>query len=135
MFSPKRKACLSAFCFCLGASAAPALAQSDLVFESPEARLEVSVARIEPVFMHGRPSVQFALDDPSSEAFAKLTGEMVGRKLAVSLCDHVLVKVVVQERLEGRGIINLPTIEAAIAVADVIQGTAECPTLAAHFHE
>lgn len=64
-----------------------------------------------------------------------LTGEMVGRKLAVSLCDHVLVKVVVQERLEGRGIINLPTIEAAIAVADVIQGTAECPTLAAHFHE
>ena len=135
IFSPKRMACLSAFCFCLGASAGSALAQTDLVFESLKARLELSVARIEPVFMHGQPSVQFELDDPSTSAFAALTGEMIGQTLTVSLCDHDLSEVVVRERLEGRGIIKLPTIEAAIAVADVVQGTAECPGLATHFHE
>jgi DNA-binding NtrC family response regulator len=57
--------------------------------------------------------------------------------------DDVLARVrrigelqaVVQERLSGRGILNLPSPEAAVAVAKVLTGDAACDALEPHFDE
>jgi len=135
IFSPKRMRRTGAACLWCLVFPFDLAAQTNMVFESGTARLEVVAQGIEPVVMHGRPSVQFQLDASSSAAFGDLTGGIVGQPLAVLLCDRQLLSVVVRERLEGRGILNLPTLEAAIAVADVVQGKAGCATLAEHFDE
>ncbi|NNJ67767.1 MAG: hypothetical protein HKP54_06975 [Boseongicola sp.] len=79
--------------------------------------------------------MQFELDALSSTAFSNLTAGIVGETLTISLCNRPLLEVIVRERLDGRGILNLPTIEAAIAVTHVVEGKADCASLAEHFDE
>ena len=97
--------------------------------------VEVEVAEVGPVFMPGRPSLHLLLTDRSGAAMADLTGAMIGERLTVSLFEKDLLQAVVRERLEGRAIINMTTIEAAVAVAvaKVMRGGAGCDTLSVHF--
>ena len=106
---------------------------ADLVFESADTRLELESAQSEAVFMHGEPSLSFRLTGEGSTAFAELTGGMIGDELSVSLCGIELMRPVVRERLEGRGIVSMPNIEIAIVVAEVIRGEAECAALDSHY--
>ena len=94
-----------AMAFPAGAGAEP------LILAGNGEEIEVEVAEVEPVFMHGRPSLHVLLTDRSGTAMADLTGAMIGERLTVSLCDRDLLRAVVRERLEGRAIINMPTIE------------------------
>ncbi len=104
-----------------------------LVLASGSETLSVEIAEVKPVFMHGLPSIQFVLTETSGEAMATLTEAMIGEPLTVSLCGHDLVRAVVRERIEGRGVINLPDIEAAVATVEVLNGNGDCASLAAHF--
>lgn len=113
--------------------ASTAAAAEDLVFEGGGTRLALPTSDAQAVFMHGNPSVQFALGDEAAQAFADLTGGMIGESLTVSLCGIDLVQAVVRERLSGRGIVNLPDIEGALAVAEVMRGDAGCDALSPHF--
>jgi len=135
IFLPKRMISIAAACCLLLGLPSAVLSQTNLVFQTDEAHLEVIAEKIEPIFMQGQPSVQFELDALSSTAFSNLTAGIVGETLTISLCNRPLLEVIVRERLDGRGILNLPTIEAAIAVTDVVQGKADCASLAEHFDE
>lgn len=121
----------SAFSLCLAIST-PAFA-GELVLKVPDETLIAEVADAEAIFMHGNPSVLFSLAQDAALAMADLTGAMVGETLTLSLCGEVLVSATVRERIAGRGIINLPSIEAAIATADVLNGDADCTALESHF--
>ena len=133
VFRPRRTAWTLAACLC--AIPFVAGAQNPLVFVGADQRLEVSPADVAPVFMHGRPSVQFQLAQDDARDFQDLTGAMIGKTLTVSLCGKPLLQAVVQERLDGIGILNMPTAEAAIAVTDVVDGEADCLALEPHFHD
>lgn len=117
-------------CACI--LAAPAAA-AELELSAADETLIVEVAEAETVFMHGLPSLQFALTEGSSAAMADLTRRMIGRDLTVSLCGRDLVRATVRESISGRGIINMPSAEAAMAVARVLGDNAACETLAPHF--
>ena len=106
-----------------------------LVLAGSGETLTAQVAEAEAIFMHGQPSVQFTLEAVAAEAMADLTGRMVGQDLTVSLCGHELIRATVRERIAGRGIINLPTAEAAIAAAEVLNGKAECTVLGPHLDQ
>ncbi|NNL19414.1 MAG: hypothetical protein HKP37_11800 [Boseongicola sp.] len=110
-------------------------AQTELVFEGNGQRLYAIVAEAEPIFTLGRHSVQFRLQAESSDAFRSMTSSMIGETLAVSVCGRPLLEAVVREKLDGVGIVNVPTGEAAVAVTEVIKGSAECSTLELHFNE
>ena len=80
--------------------------------------------------------MEFVLDPVGRSAFADLTGDMIGEELVVSLCGRTLVQAVVRERFAGvRGIINLPTPEAATVVAEVLHGNLDCPDLERHLDQ
>jgi preprotein translocase subunit SecD len=85
--------------------------------------------------MHGRPSVSFRLTEASGAAMAELTGAMIGERLTFSLCGRGLVQAVVRESLSGRDILNLPSPEAAVAVAKVLTGDAPFDALEPRFDE
>lgn len=112
--------------------AAPAAA-ADLKLSAAGETLIVEVAGAETVFRHGKPSLQLALTEGASAAMADLTGRMIGQDLTVSLCDRDLVRATVRARISGRGIIDMPTAEAAMVVARVLVDDAGCDTLAPHF--
>jgi preprotein translocase subunit SecD len=115
--------------------ASPVLA-ADLVFEGGEQRLEAEIAEASPVYKHGAASISVRLRASSAAAFAKLTTSMVGEQLVVSLCGNELLRPVVREPLVGgQAIINMPDIQHAIAVAEVLQGEADCDRLEELFVE
>lgn len=116
----------------LALAAFPAVA-GNLTLSGPDQKLVAEIAEAEAIFMHGEPSLQFILTEPSSVAMGDLTGAMIGQTLTVSLCNIDLVEAVVRERISGRGLINMPSIEAAIAAAEVLTGETACDTLAPHF--
>lgn len=106
---------------------------AELTLSGPDETLIVTVSETETVFMNGLPSLQFALTEGSSAAMADLTERMIGQDLTVSICGHNLVRAKVRERIYGRGVINMPSAEAAMAVARVLGDGAPCSTLAPHF--
>ena len=127
MRDPRKGAALVALFLALPAAA------ENLSLSAGTTTLLVEVDQIAPVFMHGRPSVQLSLTDTSGLAMADLTESMIGEMLTVSLCDVPLLQAVVRARLEGRAIINMPSIESAIAVTEVVNGETTCADLAQHF--
>ncbi|NND21567.1 MAG: hypothetical protein HKO14_05720, partial [Silicimonas sp.] len=131
VFRPRGNALLRGLA-CGVVLAAPAGA-SDLSLTTAGESLSVEVSEAETIFMHGLPSLQFTLTDRAADAMAALTGRMIGEEMAVSLCGYELVRATVRERISGRGIVNLPSAEAAIAVTGVLKGEADCETLAPHF--
>lgn len=131
ILSNKRLGLVSAFCLVTFA----ANASEPFVFEGGGSKLSAQVAEAQAIFMHGSPSVQFRLADDTADAFANMTGQLIGRNLALSICDRVLVEVTVRERLDGHGIVNMPDIDAATAVVEIAAGQAECSTLDAHFND
>ena len=108
---------------------------AELVLSGPDETLTAEVEMAVPVFMHGKPSVEFLLTPEAGEAMADLTARMVGQDLTVLLCERELVRATVRERITGRGRINMPSPEAATAVADVMTGDAGCEALEPHFDE
>lgn len=100
-----------------------------LVFEGGGQRLAAEIAEASPMFMHGAPSLSVRLNENSAAAFADLTEDLVGESLVVRLCGIDLVTAVVRERLAGNAIINMPDIQHAVAVAEVLQGEADCRRL------
>lgn len=107
----------------------------ELVLAGSGETLTAQVAEAEAIFVHGRPSVRFALEAAAAGAMAELTGRTVGQDLTVSLCGHALIRATVRERISGRGIVNLPTTEAAFAVAEVLNGKADCAVLDPHLDQ
>ena len=129
IFSPKRTGRLA---FALLTT--PALAAAEpLVLRDGAAPLSVEVAEAAPIVTGGQPGVEFVLTPDAGRAMAEKTGGMIGEELVITVCDIELVRAVVQGRIAGRGTIRLPTVEASVALAEVLRGEAGCESLAAHF--
>ena len=116
------------FLFAIIALLPAATAQAEtLVLAGGGETLAVEVAEATPFSMNDRPALEFALTEASSTAMSDLTARMVGQDLTVSLCGIELVRATVRDRISGRGVIDMPSVEAAAAALDEIRSRVHWP--------
>ncbi len=108
-------------------------AAEPLVFSHEGTQGTFEVAEATAAVARGQPVVQFALTPAAGAAMAEMTGRLIGESVTVTLCDIELLRAVLRARIAGRGVITLSSVEASMAVADVLRGDAGCEALAPHF--
>jgi len=76
-------------------------------------------------------AVLFRLNASDAEAFAEMTGRLIGKPVAISVCGRERARPVVQERIAGgSGMFTVEDAEMAQVLAAALQGVADCPAIA-----
>ena len=78
----------------------------------------------------GGHAVVIWLDEEDTRRFADLTGEMIGKPLAMWVCRHMVTRPIVRARIDsGTAIIPMPSAQRALALVAALRGEAECPDM------
>lgn len=92
--------------------------------------MEAEVIDAAPMLRHAQLMLKFRLSEDSTIAFGEFTEAMLGQELTVSLCDQVLVEVVVQTPIDsGQGLITVIDDQTAEKMAAILRGEADCSLL------
>ena len=103
---------------------------AELVFEGRDARMTAEVVDAAPMMRNAQVMLKFRLSEASTADFADFTDALIGEELSISLCDQVLVRTTVQERIaSGHGLITMVDDDTAFVMAEVLRGEAECSAL------